>query len=76
MKKLINLEYYFYVNDGAVLKNLNDMLECIRNINTETFSHHVTLEKNDFSNWTRDILKDLVLAKQLLKAKTRRKWLR
>jgi len=71
MEKTINQEHYFYVNNGEILKNLNDLLECIKIIDPTTFSHHFNSEKNDFYNWTRDVLKDTVLAKQLLKSKTR-----
>jgi len=33
----------------------------------------VTKEKNDFSNWVKDIIEDVELSNDLLKAKTRKK---
>ncbi len=60
---------YFYVNDGSVLKDLNDFTEKMKNISQDAFSHHVNLERNDFASWTKEVLKDGVLARSILKAK-------
>jgi hypothetical protein len=37
----------------------------------ETYVFHANTEKNDFTNWVRDIIKDDVLAKGLQKATNR-----
>ena len=60
---------YFYVNDGSVLKDLNDFAEKMKNISEDAFSHHVNTERNDFASWTREVLKDGILARSILKAK-------
>lgn len=61
---------YFYVQDGTVLKDLNDFMLKMKTISDESFSHHVNAEKNDFANWTREVLKDGKLALSVSKAKT------
>lgn len=58
-------EHYFYTCDGKSLKNINEMLDWIQNSHNDHFSHHINKEKNDFSNWTKEILKDTILAKKL-----------
>ena len=61
---------YFYVNNGSVLHNLTDLLGELRTMDDFTFQHHVNAEKNDFSNWTRDILKNNALAKKIASSKS------
>jgi hypothetical protein len=65
---MINPEQYFYVSDGSVLKDLNDFHEKMKSISDETFNNHVNSEKNDFYNWTKEVLKDGKLANAIKKA--------
>ncbi|MCF7910303.1 DUF5752 family protein [Candidatus Pacearchaeota archaeon] len=62
---------YFYVCDGTILKNLEDLFHLLKRIDNPSLEHHFNSEKNDFSNWTRDVLKEKALANKLDKAKTR-----
>ena len=64
-------EHNFWVCDGSVLRNLDDLSNLLSHMNEETFSYHSNKDKNDFSNWITDILGDKKLAEELLKAKTR-----
>jgi len=41
------------------------MLEWVKNVNDNTFSGHVNSARNDFVNWTKEILKDGPLSKRL-----------
>ena len=66
---------YFYVANGMVVKNLNDMCAILDLIDKDTFDKHVNKEKNDFSNWARAVYND-ELADSLEKAKTKRTMLR
>jgi hypothetical protein len=66
---ITNPEHYFYLNNGVVLKDLSDFLEAMNTMSSETFSYHFNSEKNDFYNWTKEILKEGILAKQILNAK-------
>ena len=69
----VNPENYFYVSNGTVLKNLNDLEILLENIDNNTFSCHVNEGKNDFVNWVKDTIKDEPLAKSLEKCKTKEK---
>ncbi len=66
-----NSSDYFYVCEGTMLKNKEDMLNLLKVIDDVHLAHHFNSEKNDFFKWTRDILKDKVLARKLENAKTR-----
>jgi hypothetical protein len=55
----------FFCQDGCVIKNLTELVDCLNHMTEEVFYHHVTSEKNDFSNWIRDVLGDEKLASKL-----------
>ena len=50
---------------GKELKNLEQLLHNFKEMDTKTFSHHVTEHKNDFSLWVRNVVKDVNLADQI-----------
>lgn len=64
-------EKVFWCHDGSVFKNLIELKNALGKMSDETFSYHVNDEKNDFSNWIRDVIGDGKLAKDLLKFKDR-----
>jgi len=51
-------QFIFYVKDGRILKNLNDLINSLDTMTDTVFSHHANCEKNDFSNWIRDIINE------------------
>jgi len=55
----------FFCHDGCVVKNLHQLSECLDHIREDSYRHHVTQQKNDFSNWVRDVLGDDKLANDL-----------
>ncbi len=61
----------FWCCDGRVLRNLNDLATALKEIPEETYRRHVDSEKNDFSNWIRDVVGDVTLTRQMRKAKSR-----
>ncbi|MEM5835042.1 MAG: polysaccharide deacetylase family protein [Candidatus Aenigmatarchaeota archaeon] len=61
----------FWCHDGKVFKNLYELRDGLRNMSNETYSYHANEEKNDFSNWVRDVIKDEKLANNLRKAKSK-----
>ena len=71
-KKIENVpeDKAFWLCDGRVLRNLNDLSEALKNMDKGVFDHHVNNEKNDFSSWIRDVVGDDRLAKGLMKIKT------
>jgi hypothetical protein len=62
-------QYTFYCCDGCRIWNMRDLLNELLNMSDDTFSCHFNQEKNDFSNWVRDVIGDEKLAKDLDKAK-------
>ena len=60
----------FWINNGPVLKNLNDLKGSLLIMSKETFNYHVNKEKNDFAAWIKEVLKDNALANKLAKTKT------
>lgn len=61
-------EYVFWCCDGQILKNLKELRDAFAVMSEDTFAYHVNAVKNDFHNWVKDIIKDEVLASDLLKA--------
>jgi len=55
----------FFCQDGRVIKNLTELVDCLTDMTEEVFYHHVTSEKNDFSNWIRDVFGDDKLAGEM-----------
>jgi len=58
---------YFYATNGAVLKNLKDMVHFLNKSDEETFFSHVNVEKNDLASWARNVLKEKRLANKMEK---------
>lgn len=65
-------ERCFWVNNGPVLKNLDELYTALSEMGKDTFSHHVSKDKNDFSAWIRDALGDQKLAEDIAKAKSKK----
>jgi hypothetical protein len=60
----------FWFHDDRMVKNLGELATTFREMPEETFHYHVMEDKNDFSNWVRDVIGDVTLANQLQKATT------
>lgn len=54
----VHPDFSFKLVKGGELKNLEEMLGSLKNMDHETFSHHVTSDRNDFANWIKDVVKD------------------
>lgn len=67
----VSAEKCFWFNNRPIVRNIYELVATINNISEDAFKYHVNEEKNDFSNWIRDVLKDEKLAKTLLKTKTK-----
>jgi hypothetical protein len=66
----VPLDEVFWFHDGGMVKNLDELATTLREMPEETFHYHVMGDKNDFSNWVRDVIGDVTLANQLQKATT------
>jgi len=55
----------FFVHDGRISSNIQQLADSLENMSEESYNHHVTLLKNDFSNWIRHVFGDDKLAKDL-----------
>jgi len=64
-------EQVFLCHDGKVFVDMQELAEGLAAMSNETFAYHANSEKNDFSNWLRDVIKDEKLASDLAKATTR-----
>ena len=64
-------EKRFWCQDGQVLKSLPELESTLRGMGEDTFRHHASEARNDFSNWVKDVIGDDKLASDLGKSKTR-----
>jgi len=64
-------EQRFWVCNGLVLKDINELASALESMSDENFMYHANPERNDFSNWVADILLDKTLANTLKRSKTR-----
>ena len=68
-------EKSFWVNNGPIVNNLKSLPKTVEEMSEDQFNYHVNKEKNDFSNWIHEIIGDIVLAKELKMAKTKKTFL-
>lgn len=61
----------FGVRTVGSQKNLQELETALREMEDETFSHHVSEARNDFSNWVKDVIGDDKLAGDLNRSKTK-----
>ncbi|MDO8567084.1 MAG: hypothetical protein Q7R57_00035 [Dehalococcoidales bacterium] len=61
----------FWVQGGMTLKNLADLEAALKTMSDDTFNFHLNINKNDFSNWVRDVIGDEKLAGDLWVSTTR-----
>jgi len=59
-------EKYFYLNNGKVITNIQELVFMLKIMNNDTFMHHVRLDKNDFSAWIDHVLGNRKLAEKIL----------
>lgn len=71
LAKPVAQEFYFKLADGSVLKSVRELLDSLQKMDDSTFKHHVSQQKNDFSNWIRDVYKNEPFAKQVARQRTK-----
>ncbi len=55
----------FYVIDGQVASDINDLLKAIKTMQENAYIYHANKQKNDFSNWLRDVLNEKEIAEKI-----------
>ena len=63
--------YVFWCHDGSIFVDINELAAGLVTMSDETFAYHSNLEKQEFSNWVRDVIGDKQLADDLAKATSR-----
>jgi len=63
-------ELALWLNDGRVVKNLEELAKAFKTMTSRVFHQH--REKNDISQWVRDVIGNAQLASELAIAKTKR----
>jgi len=61
----------FWVHDGPVLKSVKELYDYLPSMSDDIFNYHVNGERNDFSNWIKDVVGDKQLANDICKCKNR-----
>jgi hypothetical protein len=61
----------FWFQDGKAIKNLKELRKALIDISDETFHHHLSEGRNDFSKWIREVVWDERLANELSKVRSR-----
>lgn len=64
-------EQCFWVNNGPILRDINDLFRALDAMTDAQFKHHVSRGKNDFALWVEHVLAHGACAKRLAQAKTR-----
>lgn len=62
----VPLQYAFDLGEGKVLTNLQQLAAALGEMGPEVFARYVDENKNDFLNWIRYSVQDLVLAESLI----------
>ena len=60
----------FLTCEGKAIKNTQEMAAALREMNTQVFQSHVNKEKNDFAAWTKEVLGDRRLAREMRRSRT------
>ena len=61
----------FRCHDGSVFTSLRELAEGFVAMSDETFAYHSNSERQDFSNWVKDVIGDELLANELSNADSR-----
>jgi hypothetical protein len=65
------LDKCFYVQNGPVIKNLEEFIQALESMSDASFSYHRNGTKNDFYNWILFVIGDSRLANEVGTAKTK-----
>ncbi|MBN1503411.1 hypothetical protein JW930_07770 [Candidatus Woesearchaeota archaeon] len=52
----VDSRFYFYLSGGKKLKNLQDLIDSLEEMEDNIFNYHVNEKKNDFARWIQDVM--------------------
>jgi len=61
-------QHVFRCSDGRIMTNMQELADALTDMSEETFAYHSNEQKQDFSNWVRDVMGDQKLARDLAKS--------
>ena len=67
----VSQDRQFWCQDGRGLKSLQELESALREMGEDTFRHHSSEARNDFSNWVSDVIGDEKLSRDLSKSNTK-----
>ena len=65
-----NDEHCFWVSDGQVLKNLEELATALKAMHKDLFTYHAKGHSNDFADWVEHVLADESCAAELRKTRS------
>lgn len=73
-RRLANVpeQYVFWCHDGRIIRSIRELKDALELMSDDTYAYHASREKNDFSNWIKDIIGDEKLARDLFKSSDKR----
>jgi len=64
-------EFAFWCRDGKIFSDIAELNAGLKAIHPRTFIYHANAQKNDFSKWVAEVIKDKTLASELKRAKNK-----
>jgi len=58
-------DFWFVSHNGAIAKNISELVQIVERMDQKTFSMHVTEHKNDFAQWIEQVFGDASLGRML-----------
>lgn len=62
----------FYCNNSEQYTSIKDLIFGLKNMNKDSFEHHVNKEKNDFATWIKKAVKDKKLSELIFDTKDKK----
>ena len=68
INKKVSDDKAFFLIDGTTIYSLKELVNVFDRMSDDIYYYHVTNDRNDFSNWVKDVIRDDKLAEQLIGA--------